>query len=74
MGNSPLCSVFPRLFRLESNPNCCVKDRAPASVIDAYHDLHVSGSETARNSTLHGPNMSHFIPAGLGGPLGLAFR
>ncbi|GJT93612.1 putative RNA-directed DNA polymerase, eukaryota, reverse transcriptase zinc-binding domain protein [Tanacetum coccineum] len=32
VGNSPLCSSFPRLFRLDSNPLCRVCERSPSIV------------------------------------------
>ncbi|GJY58963.1 hypothetical protein Tco_0458855 [Tanacetum coccineum] len=41
VGNSPLCYSFPRLFRLESQPNCRVCDRAPTILIAALKSCYV---------------------------------
>lgn len=36
VGNEPLCVTFPRLYRLETNKLCHVKDRIPTLVVPAH--------------------------------------
>ncbi|GJW72625.1 putative RNA-directed DNA polymerase [Tanacetum coccineum] len=66
MGGQPLCTSFPRLYRLESNQNCFVCDRSPTVRNSVGTD---AGSIIASASKTFGSD-----PMGLNNPPGLSFR
>ena len=48
LGGPPLCTTFPRLFRLDSNPNSLVSERAPIP----NNNSRLHGSQYPINNTL----------------------
>ena len=44
LGGSPLCVMFPYLYRLDSNPNCKVNERSPTVVVPNSGFTQVSSS------------------------------
>ncbi|PWA85227.1 RNA-directed DNA polymerase, eukaryota, Reverse transcriptase zinc-binding domain protein [Artemisia annua] len=70
VGNSPLCSAFPRLFRIESQKNCRVSERALFFIPHAHCSDHLSLESNARL-----PSVSTYISQiGPSGPPGMNFR
>ena len=53
VGNSPLSDKFPRLLRIETNPNCRVCDRVPSTVPLSVDTSLRTGNNTLSNCIFH---------------------
>ncbi|PWA44060.1 hypothetical protein CTI12_AA506990 [Artemisia annua] len=60
VGNSPLCSVFPRLYRLESNKQCRVCDRTPTVISSSATDSVFSAVGSVGRSYLSPPGLQFY--------------
>ncbi|GJW04128.1 hypothetical protein Tco_1562984 [Tanacetum coccineum] len=58
VGNSPLCSTFPRLYRLESNKQCRVCDRT-------LNPIRLTSITDSEFSSVGSAGMGYFSPPGL---------
>ncbi|GJS70032.1 hypothetical protein Tco_0702873 [Tanacetum coccineum] len=65
LGGSPLSVSFPRLYRLESNSNCCISERSPI----IKQPPSVLAPVDHSSSTILGSGLSGFLP-----PPGLIFK
>ncbi|GJX75160.1 putative RNA-directed DNA polymerase, partial [Tanacetum coccineum] len=68
VGNAPLCNSFPRLFRIDLNPNCYVCDRTPAIVPGPLNATDHATNHVTDASSSRLPNISNALAISSEGP------